>query len=79
MGDDSNHDVRNDFQFISDFINKKTVSDDSTPKHDQFTKEQAMLAQAALHVGFALVTSITRIATALEGIEMNTRKEGMIQ
>lgn len=79
MSDPNQHDVRNDFQFISDYIKTKTVKEGERPTHEQFTSEQAALAHAGLHVGFMFVVAVARIADALEQIAMNTRKDGMLQ
>lgn len=74
-----NHDVRKDFQLISDYINSKIEKDRTKPRHDEIKPEDAALFQAGLHVAFSLVSSLARIAAALEGIEMNTRKGGLLK
>lgn len=73
------HDIRKDFQLISDYINSKIHKEGTRPKHDEISSEDAALFQAGLHVAFSLVSSLARIAAALEGIEMNTRKGGLLK
>lgn len=80
MGDAADHDVRQDFQFISDYISRRVVKDRARPEHNELDAEDAALMQAGLHVVYSVVSSLSRIADALEQIATNTQKNrGMMQ
>lgn len=79
MADAADHDVRKDFQLISDYITTKVAKDEKKPKHDEIPAHDALLFQAGLHIVFSVVSSLARIAAALERIADNTRKDGMLQ
>ena len=79
MTDAADHDVRKDFQLISDFINSKISKDRTKPRHDEIEPEVAVIMQSGLHVLFSLVVSVDRIAAALEQIALNTQNKGMMQ
>lgn len=79
MADAADHDVRSDFQMISDYINSKIQKDRTKPRHDEISPEDAVLMHSALHIAFSLVSSMNRIATALERIADNTQNRGMMQ